>query len=370
VLFSATLENQGQARVERWHGVAVAARLSGVARVTLRDVAAHAGVSRATASLVLRGTGRVSDDTRQRVMSAMSELGYVYDRVAASLRTQHARFVGVVITNITNQFFAELFKGLEATLLEAGYVPLLASSSDEVGQQEAMLTVLQEHQVAGVAIVPATGSDSTLLDRLATWGIGHVLMTRYLDGTGAGATYIGADDVRGGRLAGEHLIHHGARKIAYVGGPTVMVSRRDRLNGLREAVANAGLDPDALIDLPSPTSGPGGFAVAEKILAMDELPDGVLCHSDTVAFGFYRALHDHGITDIRVIGYDNIGTAALWEPPLTSVATHAKDLGHQAALVLLNRIKDPTASATATWTDPELIVRRSCGCIPRSAPQP
>src|SRR5947199_5017941 len=169
-----------------------------MARVTLRDVAVQAGVSRATASLVLRGTGRVSDETRERVFATMEELGYVYDRVAASLRNQHAGFVGVVITNISNPFFAELFKGLESELIAAGMVPLLASTGDDRGQQDRVLRMLREHQVAGLALVPATGSDAELLDRLNDWGVGHVLMTRYVDG--AVATYIGGGDLPGGRV--------------------------------------------------------------------------------------------------------------------------------------------------------------------------
>ncbi|UMP00111.1 LacI family DNA-binding transcriptional regulator [Amycolatopsis sp. EV170708-02-1] len=331
-----------------------------MARVTLRDVAARAGVSRATASLVLRGTGRVSDETRQRVMDTMAELGYVYDRVAASLRTQRAPFVGVVITNITNPFFGELFKGLEAALLESGFMPLVASTSDDPKRQDEVLTMLREHQVAGLAVVPATGSDSVLLDRLTTWGIGHILMTRYLkDGH---ATYIGADDVRGGQLAGEHLVGHGCRKLAYIGGPVTMVSRHDRLTGLRQAAADAGLHEADVIDLPGETSGPGGLSLGRRLLELDELPDGILCHSDNVAFGLSRALHDQGMADLPVIGYDNISSAALWQPPLTTVDTHAHALGRQAAEILLQRMELPAAPSVVTWTQPELVVRRSCGC--------
>ncbi|MDA3625718.1 LacI family DNA-binding transcriptional regulator [Saccharopolyspora oryzae] len=328
--------------------------------MTLRDVAEKAGVSRATASLVLRGTGRVSDATRERVEKAMSDLGYVYDRVAASLRTQRGQFVGVVITNIGNPFFSELFKGLEAGLLRAGYVPLLASTSDDVEQQDAVLTGFHEHQVAGLALVPATGSDQALVDRLTAWGIGHVLLTRYLGD--ARLTYVGADDVLGGRLAGEHLVRHGARKFAYVGGFPQMLSRRDRLTGLRQAVEEAGLDPDDVIDLPGRVSGAGGLELGRDLLDRGELPDAVLCHSDSVALGLFRAMHDKGRTDVRVIGYDGIADAALWEPPLTSVAVHPGRLGERAAEMLLSRMAGPKAAPDVELAEPELVIRRSCGC--------
>ncbi len=131
-----------------------------VTRVTLRDVADRAGVSRATASLVLRGEGRISEETRQRVLGTMAEMGYVYDRVAASLRNQRAGVVGVVITNIANPFFAELFKGAGRRTAGCRFVPLLASTSDDLRQQDAVLQMLHEHRVDGLAVVPATGSDT------------------------------------------------------------------------------------------------------------------------------------------------------------------------------------------------------------------
>lgn len=332
-------------------------------RVTLRDVAERAGVSRATASLVLRGQGRVSEETRERVMGVMRDMGYVYDRVAASLRNQRAGVVGVVITNLANPFFAELFKGLEGALLTSGFVPLLASTSDDAVQQDSVLQMLREHRVDGLAIVPATGSDERLLDRLTTWGVGHLLVTRYVEG--GAAAYLGPDDARGGALAAEHLIGHGVRKLAYVGGPAAMASRRDRLAGFRAVAQAAGIPAEDIIDLPAETTGAGGRAAGEALFRRyPDIPEGILCHSDSVAFGLFRALHDHGRTDVRVIGYDDIANAALWEPPLTSVSTGARDLGRQAAELLLARMEHPHAPVTKTLVEPTLVVRRSCGCQP------
>ncbi|WP_344534381.1 LacI family DNA-binding transcriptional regulator [Streptomyces albiaxialis] len=332
-------------------------------KVTLQQVAAHAGVSRATASLVVRGAGRVSQETRDRVFASMAELGYVYDQVAASLRTRQAKVVGIVVTNIANPFFSELILGLEAEIRKAGFLPLLAVTRDDVAQQEEAVSALQEHRVAGLGIVPATGTDPGLIDELRRARVGHVFMTRYLDG--AETSYVGPDDVRGGELAGEHLFGHGCRRVAYLGGPARMVSRRDRLTGLRRAARAAGLDPDAaVLSLPGETSGTGGLELGRRLAAEPEaLPDGVLCHGDSVAFGLYRALYDAGLADrLRVIGYDDVPAAALWEPPLTSVSVRGRELGREAARLLLGRIEDPSAPPVVRWRAPELRVRRSCGC--------
>ncbi|MBT2586457.1 LacI family DNA-binding transcriptional regulator [Arthrobacter sp. ISL-95] len=331
--------------------------------VTLQDVADHAGVSRATASLVLRETGRVSTQTRQRVTEAMSTLGYVYNRGAASLRTQTANTIGVVVTHIASPFFGEAIHGLETGLTDSGYLPLLVNTDDDPGRQQDAIQKLREHQVAGLALVPATGTKPSLIDQLRAWNMEHVLVSRYIKDVDA--PYVGADDVVGGRLAATHLIEtHESSSIAYLGGLPAIMSRTDRTNGVKQAMARHGLDPTSLVDVPGAVTGAGGLELGQHLIASGlPLPDGIICHSDSVAFGLYRALRIHGLgTETRVIGYDNIGGAALWEPPLTSVATQGEALGRRAARMLLERIKEPGAPTSIDKTIPELAIRQSCGC--------
>ncbi|WP_035748990.1 LacI family DNA-binding transcriptional regulator [Arthrobacter sp. 35W] len=331
-------------------------------QITLKDVAAHAGVSRTTASYVVMGTGRVSQKTRDRVNQSIRTLGYVYNRGAASLRTQRSGTIGVIVTNIASPFFGELLVGLESELSKAGFLSLIVATADDPQRQDELVKALREHQVAGLALVPASGTGSGFLHSLKDWGVPHILMTRYLDGITA--PYVGADDVLGGRLAAEHLLAHGCKSFAYLGGPVKVLSRRDRIAGARGALAEYGLGPDALLDMPGETSGPGGLALGEQLLARPEpLPDAIICHSDSVAFGLYRALRMHGRTnDVRVIGYDDVSGAALWEPPLTSIATHGEDLGRTAARLLLDQLNDAEGNMASTIALPELIVRESCGC--------
>lgn len=333
-------------------------------QVTLKDVAAHAGVSRTTASYVVMGIGRVSQKTRERVHASIKELGYVYNRGAASLRTQRSSTIGVVVTNISSPFFGELLVGLESELRAHGFLSLVVATGDDPARQEQLIAELREHQIAGLAAVPASGSSPDLLDAIRSSGIPHVFMTRYLDGEPA--PYIGPDDVQGGRLAARHLLDHGSRTFAYLGGRDIVLSRRDRLNGVRGAIRDAGLDDAALTDIPGGATGEDGLQAGERLLAAGTLPDGVICHSDSVAFGFYRALRTNGIPvdSVRVIGYDDIRGAALWEPPLTSVATHAEHLGMLSARKLLAGLGalDVPAADLVEKVAPELVVRQSCGC--------
>ncbi|MFT4215928.1 MAG: LacI family DNA-binding transcriptional regulator [Micropruina sp.] len=343
--------------------------------ITLKDVAARAGVSRTTASNVMSGGGRFSEDTRERVHRAMRELGYVYNRSAASLRTQRTRTVGVMVTHIASPFHAELLVGLEAALTAAGFLSLVATTADDPARQDTLVAELREQRIAALAIVPATGTSPGLLEQLAQARLPHVLMTRYLPGVPA--PYVGPDDVLGGRLAAEHLLQHGSRSFAYVGGSAGMVSRHDRRRGIQLGLAAGGMDPVQLQDIPGSSTGPGGLLIGKQLLAGGPLPDAIVCHSDSVAFGVYRALRSSGRAQgIRIIGYDNVHNAALWEPPLTSVATNPITLGRAAAQLILEQIGDDPESVADDSTgsfrvlpdglsrvfEPQLMVRESCGC--------
>ena len=340
--------------------------------ITLKDVAAHAGVSRTTASNVMTGGGRFSTDTRERVYRAMRELGYVYNRSAATLRTQRTRTVGVVVTHIASPFHAELLVGLEAGLTAAGFLLLVATTADDPARQEVLVAELREQRIAALAIVPATGTSPSFVERLAEARLPHVLMTRYLPGVTA--PYVGPDDVLGGRLAAEHLVAHGCRTFAYVGGPATMVSRSDRRRGIELGLSGTGRQVRELRDIPGSSSGAGGVLIGKQLLSAGPLPDAIICHSDSVAFGVYRALRAGGhARRVRIIGYDDVRTAALWEPPLTSVATYPVALGRASAQLILEQIGvEPeedapdgprvVAAGLSRIYQPELLVRESCGC--------
>ena len=330
--------------------------------VTLLDVAGDAGVSRATASLVLRGSDLVADETRERVLASMRKLGYIYHRGAASLRTQRSNTVGLIVPDITNPFFAEMTLGVEERLDQAQHVALLGNSAETLNKQERLLAMMQEYRADGVLLCPATGTSAQTIAHLRQGRLPLVLFTRYVDGVET--DYVGADNLRGAELATEHLIGLGHRRIAFVGGPANSSARRDRLQGYRNALVSHGLPIDPALQLTSSTTREGGHHCIHTLLESADPPTAVLCYNDIVAFGVMLGLQASGHTpgrDVAVIGFDDIAEAGLWRPALTTVAISPRQIGEEAARLLLERIAAPDAAARQIILQAKLIVRQSCG---------
>lgn len=334
-------------------------------RVTLVDVAQHANVSRATASLVLRGSPLVATETRRRVLASMEHLGYVYHRAAASLRTLRSHMIGLVVPDITNPFFAEMTVGIEARLEEANQVVMLANTSESLDKQDRLLATLHENNADGVLFCPAQGTPRIVIDKLRRWRMPVVLLVRYL--FDIEIDYVGADNILGAELGVEHLITHGHRRIAFIGGVTASSARRDRLRGYRRALARHGLGTDDALLATSPPTRDGGHTAIRELLAQADPPTAALCYNDVVAFGVALGLQAKGRTpgqDFAVIGFDDITEAALWHPPLTTLAVDPCRIGADAARLLLERIGHPDDAPRQVILPPRLVARASCGLHP------
>lgn len=331
-------------------------------RVTLADVARHAGVSKATASLVLRDAGNLPDRTRERVRRSMRALGYVYHRGAASLRASRTFSIGLVVPDLTNPFTAEFAQGVESVLERAGIVTLMVNAFDSVDRQQRLITSLLERQVDGLVIFPAVEAEATSLPPAPESPVPTVLAVRDLGHPGS--TYVGFDNAEGGRIAAEHLLDHGCRRIGFLGGEAMLPPRRERAAGIHAALAAApGAEPP--LDLVGPATGHWARQAATELLESDNFPDGIICQSDVVAFGLHRAIRDRApelLDTVRVVSHDNVAEAAWWEPPLTSVAANGADLGRRCAEVLLGRIDEPDRPVERTLLPPRLVIRSSCGC--------
>ncbi len=332
-------------------------------RVTLTEVARHAGVSRATASLVLRNAGHLSSATRERVRESMRTLGYVYHRGAASLRASRTHTIGLVVPDVSNGFTAEWTIAVESVLMGDGLVALVANSLEDPAHQEVLVRSMLERQVDGLLVIPAVGTDAGFAELLARSGVPAVIATR--DIPHPEIPYVGIDNVTGGRLAGAHLLDHGVERISYLGGFARIGPRRHRLQGVRKALRGSGTK--LVIDIPGPPRGSWGLEVGTKLIESGELTEGIVCHNDLVAFGVFRALRMLAPSlsrPVRVISYDDVAAASLWEPPLTTVAADGQEVGARSAEVLLRRIADPIGPPERLLVTSSLIVRESCGCPP------
>jgi len=339
-----------------------------MSRVTLMDVARHCGVSRATVSLVLNDSPLVAAKTRDRVRQAMRELGYVYNRAAAALRTQHSDAIGVVLTNITNPYFAEFATGVQDILTSSGTVPLLAVSGEDRDLQHRLVTSLVERNVDGIVLIPAHGTVPNDLPELL--GTPLVLMARRLNGMDV--DYVGAQNRDGGYAAAEHLYSHGCRRIAFVGGFTDSSARDERASGVAEFLSDHGLTLSSELSVVCEPARPQAREVTLRLLTKNPQVDGIVCFSDVVAFGVLDAIADRGRTvgsDVRVIGFDDVHDAGLNRPSLSSVSVPARETGRRAAQLVLERAAGSTEPTVREEFPIKLEPRETCGC-PRPQPLP
>ncbi|MGG5819437.1 LacI family DNA-binding transcriptional regulator [Falsiroseomonas sp. HW251] len=323
--------------------------------VRIEDVAREAGVARSTAALALKGSPRLRQETVASVRAAAGRLGYVYDRLAARLRSGRSGAIGLVVCEITNPFYAELTAGVQAALESSGLVAFLANTEESRERQQLMLERFREQRVDGVLLVPAAGTRPALLDTVARWGMPCVTVVR---GFRAGA-HAGTDHRAGSAMATRHLIGLGHRHIAYLGAAADSSTSRQRLAGYALAMREAGLAARHL-----PCLSDIGEAASIVAGLPRSGPTALVCFNDTVAFGATVGLARAGRAvgrDVAVTGFDDVRAAAQWHPALTTIRAGAAAIGDAAARLLLERIADPATPTRRVIVAPELVIRSSCG---------
>jgi LacI family transcriptional regulator len=332
-----------------------------VGRVTLNDVGRAAGVSRATASLVVRGNSRIPKETADRVRQAMEDLGYVYDRRAANLRESRSMTLGLVLTDIRNPYFAEMTMAFEETVHPDGYTVVVGYSRDEFDRERQLVSMMVERRVDGLVLLPAQNSQPQVLDRLVDGSqTSLVLVARHFDDQ---HSYVGPDNRRAGYLVSEHLRSIGARSMVLVGGPQVSSARTERVEGMLEG-AQGEIRFDPRRGAYSATNQADGAAAMAVLLDHGQLPDAVVAYSDVVALGAYTELRRRGIEagrDVAVASFDDIEAAEQQVPSLTSVATFPDVIGRRSAEVLMARLAGEASEPTRVVVDPVLRVRASTG---------
>ncbi|MBN9020223.1 MAG: LacI family DNA-binding transcriptional regulator [Rhizobiales bacterium] len=333
---------------------------SSATRVTMIDIARHAGVSKSTVSLVLQASPQVKAETREKVLAAIDKLGYVYNRGAANLRSARSNIVGMVINDLANPFFAELAVGIERVFHAAGYIPFIANTIENPRRQAEVLRSMSEHDIAGLIICPARGTRPADIAALSGLGFPTVLAMRRM---GPGFSSVTPDNLRGARRATEHLIALGHRRIAFFGGYADMIAQNDRCGGWRAAMeaADLAIDPGWIIEGP-PNRDCGASAIA-RVLEMENAPTAALCFNDVVAFGVLSGLERRSLVagkDFALVGFDDVAEARHTNPPLSTVHVDTASLGERAAHLVLRMIGGDTRPEEFV-SDVDLVVRASSG---------
>ena len=335
---------------------------------TLEQVAALAGVSRATVSRVVNGSPKVSPVVRAQVERAVAKLGYVPNRAARSLVTRRADSVALVVSEPHARFFSEPFfagmvRGVSAALAETGVQLLLLIAQDLPDRRRLQRYVVGGH-VDGVLLASLHGDDP-LPGALERAGVPAVLVgrpaARGVD-RGAPASYVDADNRGGAGKAVEHLARRGRRRIATITGPLDMGVGLDRLEGYRDGLAAAGLAADEDLVETGDFTEEGGAAAMARLLARPGPPvDAVFAASDLMAAGALRALRAAGRRvpeDVAVVGFEDSAVARYAQPPLTTVRQPIEEMGRQATRMLLAKIAGETGGMHLIL-DVDLVERAS-----------
>lgn len=302
-----------------------------VSAVTISDVATHAGVSVGTVSNVVNRPDRVTEATRIRVREAIKTLGWVPNGSAATLRAGQATLVGLIVPDIRNPFFTEVARGAEDMAAANGEAIVICNTDWLLSDERRALEALARQRVRGIIINPA-GEDERYLEWLSDRGIALVLLDHRRSAGHVSSVVV--DDVLGGRLAGEHLLQLGHRRIALVNGPISIPQCEDRRLGLLEAMSAAGLDQERdLIEIDvEAMDAPSGLAAVEELFG-ELAPTAVFCANDLLAIGVIRGLRLRRLRapdDVAVVGYDDVELAAMTDPPLTTVHQPSYELGATA----------------------------------------
>ncbi len=330
---------------------------------TLEEVAAHAGVSRATASRALRGASNVSDQAREQVLAAAQAIAYTPNLAARSLVTGRSGSVAFVIDEseermFSDPFFLGMLRSAHKAVAGAGLQLVFTVMSSQEDHDRFVSYAAGGH-VDGVLLVSLHGRDE-LPRQLEELGVPTVLSGRP-PRQAPGLYYVDADNIGGGRLATEHLLNSGRRAVATITGPLDMGAGQDRLSGFRQALAQAGVAPDEGLVAEGEFTAASGFEVMSELIRRRPDVDGLFAASDLIAVGAIRAIHASGRRipeDVAIVGFDDIPGAAELDPPLTTVRQPVAELGAEMTRLLLDRIEgaEPTPGRVLPV---ELVVRRS-----------
>ncbi|AMJ56526.1 MULTISPECIES: LacI family DNA-binding transcriptional regulator [Stenotrophomonas] len=341
------------------------ARKPGQRAVTVTDIAQAVGVSRATVSLVLRGSPLVNVDTRAKVEAELRKQRYVYNRTAANLRRRTSSSIALVINDLSNPFFAEFASGVDEALGGKGYVTLLGSTGESPQRQQAVLSTLMEHTPTGFILSPAEGSDAEELRHVLGAHANVLLFNRELPG--AEWDFLTLDNQHGAYMATRHLIERGHRDIAFFGGHAVSSSCAQRRLGYQQALTEAGLPVHAGWMIESAPNRLEAAARTGELFESAQRPSAAVCYNDTVALGLMLGLTSRGIRpggDFAVTGFDDISEAAVAVPPLTTLTADPRERGRQAAALLLQRLDNPDAAPMRTVAPVQLRIRESSAARP------
>jgi LacI family transcriptional regulator len=331
---------------------------------TIKDVAAKAGVSTATVSHVVNNSRAVSPETKKKVTAAIKALKYRPDGVARSLRVNQTGTIAVLISDVTNPFFADFVRGVEDTAHQRGerYNLLLCNTEENTAREQRAIDLVLERRIDGIVMAPA-GGNVAMLAELVENGLPLVFGDRKLKGVSVDTVVV--DNVASAGELTRHLISLGHTRIGLLEADLASSAIHERAAGFREALAEAGLELDPRHVAKSPSNIAAAEEAGKALLDASPRPDAIFCTNNFMTLGMMQAVIDRGLAcpeDIAVAGFDDFPWAAAFRPRLTVVAQPAYEIGRETATLLFDRISGRRTGAPIQMVlNAKLIVRDSCG---------
>ncbi len=333
---------------------------------TMKDVARLAGVSTATVSRALKQPDLVTIETRERVMAAVARVGYLPNAAARSLRRRETRMVILVVRDIANPFYLDIYRGIEQCAHELGYNVVMGNTRDDPLRERQYVDMVRAHHADGLLLM--TGQ---LPEGMAATELPPTVVTLEYFRTLPLPT-VRIDNIAAARTAVEHLIGLGHRRIAHITGPMPATLSEDRLQGYRDALAAAGLPQLEPYVVAGDYSLRSGHTAAHRLLGLDRRPTvrrptAIFAANDEMAFGAINEIRARGLRvpeDVSVVGFDDIVFAGAFHPALTTVRQPRRTIGEQAMAMLAELLAGRPPPVQTLILPTELVVRTSTGPAP------
>jgi LacI family transcriptional regulator len=335
---------------------------AGASQARLRDVAARAGVHISTVSRVLNpgAKGKVSDEVAERIRQIAAEMSYRPNAFGYGLKTQRSTTIGIIVPDLANPVFPPMIRAIEHRLRDEGYTAILGDSDSDPEEEQRIIEKMLAYRAEGLILATAQ-LDDELVDKILEQGVSVVLINRRTERRGVFS--VTSDDVRGSRLAVDHLADLGHRVIGHVGGPNSLSTGRDRRTGFLEGMKARDLPVSKeLIKECRGYTETAGRAAMSAILDSDLAVTAIVAANDLLALGCYQALADRGLAcpkDISITGYNDMPFTDKFNPPLTTVHIDLHQMGDRAAEVLIAIIRNPEMEHRSIELRATLVVRGS-----------
>lgn len=326
----------------------------------MQEVALHASVNASTVSRALNPATRhlIGDEVVRKVMASAKALGYRQNQLASALRHGQSRVVGICLPDIENPVFPPIIRGIEEALAADGYGVLIANTAGTPKDQERVLEQMLARRVDGLVLATAARHDP-LVRRCMLDGMPVVLVNRAEEG--GQVPEVVNDDFLSMQLAVDHLVKLGHRHIAHLAGPSHLATGFSRIQGFQMAIQRHRLSGEAIVESTEFTREAGKHACAQLLREHKNIT-AIVAGNDLIALGCYDTFRERGIRcpeDISLIGHNDMPLVDMLHPPLTTLRIQHREMGRQAARLLLGMLASPSATALRIMLTPELMVRGS-----------